>query len=320
MFSTFRLFLFGCRRRLVMRSLWFVFLVFVGAGGITAQEANTYYPLKVGNRWDYVIDSWEPPPYPGGYRDSLSVRVLGDSLLPNGKRYFVLNTRIIPGERFLRSDSTYVYYYREQDSVDVPFYKVRANPGEWWDAQVGVTSQVGVYSVDTMAIFGQPSRVITFILGGMIGFDAELSDKYGPIGYSSRGEPPGTSYTTWSLVGCILSGIQYGRLTAVAGGLAVPTKVSLFQNFPNPFNPSTTVRYVISEKGTVRLCIYDVLGRIVRQLLDGEPSPGAYEMTWDGRDEQGHQVASGVYLYQLQFHSSTNRPPLLLTGKMILLR
>jgi hypothetical protein len=321
MFSTFGLFLFGCRRRLVMRSLWFAFLVFVGAGGITAQEANMYYPLQVGNRWDYIIDSWWPPPYPGGYTDSLSVRVLGDSLLPNGKRYFVLDKLVIPGGRFVRTDSNYVYYYREGDSTDVVFYKCGASAGDKWFADIGTCPyEVTLQRVDSLTIFGQGTRVMNFRVDCLVLFEASFASGFGPVGFYSPGEPPGTSYTTWSLVGCILSGVQYGRLTAVSEGSEVPTKFSLFQNFPNPFNPSTTVRYVIPEKGTARLCIYDVLGRIVRELVDGETYPGAYETTWDGRDKQGHQVASGVYFFQLQVHSIGKPTPLVQTGKMVLMR
>jgi hypothetical protein len=279
-----------------MRSLSLVFLALLGAGEIAAQETSSYYT------------------------DSLSIRVIGDSLLPNGKRYFVLNKPAVPRGRFVRTDSSYIYYCREWDSVDVLFYNCGANLGDSWHAGIDPTATVGLERIDSLTILGQRTKVLRFTLDGLMLFEAALANGFGPVEYYSPGEPPGTEYTTWSLVGCILSGIQYGRLTAVAEGPQAPAKFELFQNFPNPFNPTTTIRYAVPEKGWVRIWVYDVLGRIVRQLLDGETYPGAYETTWDGRDEQGHQVASGVYLYQLQFHPSTNRPPLLLTGKMILLR
>jgi len=73
----------------------------------------------------------------------------------------------------------------------------------------------------------------------------------------------------------------------------------LFQNAPNPFNPSTTIRYELPAAGVVDLRIYDVAGRLVRALHHGVESAGPQEKTWLGRDERGQPVASGVYFYRL---------------------
>jgi hypothetical protein len=312
-------FLFECGRRLVMRSLWFVFLAFLGAGGITAQETNTYYPLKVGNRWDYHYSSFDWWTLKG-YSYSFSVQVLRDSLFPNGKRYSVLSQWDISDGRFLRADSAHIYYYREYDSADVPFYNLEASPEEEWSAGFLSAGTVALDRVDTVTLFGRTTRVLTFRLDGLMRQYTSFSDKFGPVGYQSPGEPPGTEDIQIELLGCIVSDTLYGRLTEVGRDGTTPTNLKLFQNYPNPFNPATTVRYIVPEKGWVHLHVCDILGRKIRQLCDEQAYAGAYEIVWDGRDEQGHQVASGVYLYQLQFHSSTNRPPVLLTGKMILLR
>ena len=76
----------------------------------------------------------------------------------------------------------------------------------------------------------------------------------------------------------------------------------LFQNQPNPFNPSTTIRYSLSAaEGSVhaKLVIYDARGHAVRTLVDEVQAAGPQQVMWDGRDDQGRQVGSGVYLYQL---------------------
>lgn len=70
---------------------------------------------------------------------------------------------------------------------------------------------------------------------------------------------------------------------------------------PNPFNPRTTIQYGVAARGPARLALYDVRGRRVRLLLDlPDLAPGVYRAVWDGRDDQGREVASGVYLSQLR--------------------
>jgi hypothetical protein len=82
----------------------------------------------------------------------------------------------------------------------------------------------------------------------------------------------------------------------------LPRFFSLSQNYPNPFNPMTTIRYTIpevKEKVPVQLTIHDLRGRLVRRLFRGEQSSGYYQLTWDGRDEAGQAVGSGIYLYTI---------------------
>ncbi len=71
-------------------------------------------------------------------------------------------------------------------------------------------------------------------------------------------------------------------------------------NYPNPFNPSTTIRYSLPEAATVRLTIYSVLGQQVRELVDAVQGAGVYQVAWDGRDRAGQSLAPGVYLYRLE--------------------
>ena len=80
----------------------------------------------------------------------------------------------------------------------------------------------------------------------------------------------------------------------------VPAAFALHPNYPNPFNPATTIRYALSKTADVRLTIYNVLGQQVAQLIDlKNQTAGTYSVIWDGRDESGHRVASGVYIYSL---------------------
>ncbi len=83
--------------------------------------------------------------------------------------------------------------------------------------------------------------------------------------------------------------------TGVATPAAQPLTFALSQNFPNPFNPSTLIRYELPGSGTVRLTVYDILGREVATLVDGTQQQGAHEARFDGGG-----LSSGVYLYRLQ--------------------
>ncbi len=79
----------------------------------------------------------------------------------------------------------------------------------------------------------------------------------------------------------------------------IPETYALSQNFPNPFNPETVIKYDLPENTSVQLIIYDLLGREVRRLVDGDMTAGYQNVTWDGRDNAGRQVSSGLYIYKI---------------------
>ncbi len=89
------------------------------------------------------------------------------------------------------------------------------------------------------------------------------------------------------------------------GGQLPRTGLLLEQNHPNPFNPSTTIRYALPEAGRARLGIYDVAGRELAVLLDGTLAAGAGEIRWDGTDARGLAVGAGVYFARLETDGGT---------------
>jgi len=97
-------------------------------------------------------------------------------------------------------------------------------------------------------------------------------------------------------------------------GAETPSAYNLAQNFPNPFNPSTTIRYDMKEKGLVRIKIYNVAGALVRTLVDDMKDTGAYSILWDGRNNAGTAVASGIYFYKMETKDFSQ------TKKMVMLR
>ena len=78
-----------------------------------------------------------------------------------------------------------------------------------------------------------------------------------------------------------------------------PNRIDLAQNYPNPFNPSTSIAFSLTEKAQVSLDVFNILGQQVKELVNREYSAGRYTVSWDGRNEKGAAVSSGVYLYRL---------------------
>ncbi len=95
---------------------------------------------------------------------------------------------------------------------------------------------------------------------------------------------------------------------------AVPQDFALEQNYPNPFNPETQISFRLNKSGHVKLAVYNMLGQKVKTLLDKEKQAGRYRVTWDGTDENGEKLSSGIYYYRLEMGESHA------TRKMLLLK
>ena len=94
----------------------------------------------------------------------------------------------------------------------------------------------------------------------------------------------------------------------------IPDKYSLSQNYPNPFNPITNLDYELPKRSKVQILIYNVLGQQVKILLDEEQNYGSHSIFWDGLDQLGNEVSTGVYFARMITSSFTQ------TKKMLLLK
>ena len=107
-----------------------------------------------------------------------------------------------------------------------------------------------------------------------------------------------------------ISGVEEKDFTII-----MPDDYKLEQNYPNPFNPSTIIKFALPVQKRISLKVYDLLGKEVRTLIDNQLyQPGTSEVTWDGRDDGGRQVASGTYFYTLIYGNFQK------TNKMMLLK
>ena len=95
--------------------------------------------------------------------------------------------------------------------------------------------------------------------------------------------------------------LNEGRIPVqIVEEVEIPKAYRLSQNYPNPFNPETTIHYDLAKTGAVRLSIYALTGQLIRILVDKESSAGRYSVTWDGTDDTGRGVASGLYLCRME--------------------
>jgi len=87
---------------------------------------------------------------------------------------------------------------------------------------------------------------------------------------------------------------------STGGEPTIPQTFVLQQNFPNPFNPQTSIRYQLAQNADVSLKVYNIMGQEVRTLVNDTQAAGSYQVKWDGKNDVGHQVASGIYIFRLK--------------------
>jgi hypothetical protein len=128
-----------------------------------------------------------------------------------------------------------------------------------------------------------------------------------------------TSYKLCSSIGQSITGVHQGATKIVYAGFwnpwvveacpveweeedlsLRPTEFDLRQNYPNPFNPATTIQYALPRASEVSVAIYNVLGQRVRSLVNEHQDPGYKTVWWDGKDDGGNEVSSGVYFYRIE--------------------
>lgn len=209
----------------------------------------------------------------------------------------------------------------------------------WYDAAnnryiVQWNDAYNQYNIDLMA--GASLEKFQIILYPQTGRDGDIVLQYHTV------DNPGTT-TNYCTVGIEnhtqLVGLQYTHgnvypptAAPLAAGLAIKfttlrpdnfvgnddqvlnVPFQLAQNYPNPFNPTTTIAFSCKDSGSARLAIFNLKGQLVRTLLNAEIQGGNHNLVWDGTDDNGLGVSSGLYFYRLDFNGSTQ------TRKMLLLK
>ena len=183
-----------------------------------------------------------------------------------------------------------------------------------WDAQNGhVSDMVGM---DGTVYF--ENRYHTHICYTDISDDDADNNGYPDHEFTpeiSYYETPGISYPGSSHDRCMALDTPFEPDGVLGSDIeAVPASFALYDNYPNPFNPTTTIDYDLSKGGPVDLAIYDVLGHRVRTLVHGHQDPGFRSVSWDATNDIGLSVPGGLYFYQLKTNEGTQ------TRKMLILK
>jgi N-acetylneuraminic acid mutarotase len=139
------------------------------------------------------------------------------------------------------------------------------------------------------------STISTMPSARMAACSSELDGKIYVLGGSTTGAPPQPESTVQVYTTPGVTSVQDPTLSESNSKV-----FTLHQNYPNPFNPETTIQYQVAKSAEVKLAILNLLGQHITTLVDEAQSVGVYSVQWDGKDDTGKAVASGVYLYRLQ--------------------
>lgn len=153
------------------------------------------------------------------------------------------------------------------------------------------TSPDGIHwekSRDNPVIDTAPTWGYSYLTTAVLKFDRFYHLWYTSFTFANGGQSAKIGYAT--------SPVQNGS----ASQSEIPEHYFLLQNYPNPFNNATTLYYELPERAAVQLVIYDTLGRLVKTLIRGVEEGGYKSVSWDGTDELGRPVNSGIYLYRIQ--------------------
>ena len=275
----------------------------------TLTEALKYYPLQNGNYWEYANYSYQIIPYEV---DSSfhSLEVTGDTLLSNNRSYKILTKKNIPFDGYIsktyeRIDSTTACVYRYTDDplfTDNEYLvdSLLADSGDYFGGSyTGFTSNQGIFL--TLCLDKYEDSVLNYPTevreledeSGIPATNLLFAKGLGFINASSCEFSCGATVLRYASI----DSIEYGsQITAVDNeSPGEPESYILYQNFPNPFNPATSIDYVLPHPGYVTIKVYDVLGNEIKTLINGEKNSGRYQVSFDGTN-----LASGIYFYVLR--------------------
>jgi hypothetical protein len=151
-------------------------------------------------------------------------------------------------------------------------------------------------------------------------YGADLAKGFG-LTWMGSGEAIGSIY----LIGSVIDNILYGDTTSITTVSDLPNNIplqfELYANYPNPFNPATNIKFALPYEASINIKIYNTLGKEIKELLNEARLSGEYEINWDGTDNFGNKVSSGVYFITMDANSfSKNYMPFRKTIKSILLK
>jgi hypothetical protein len=257
--------------------------------------------MHAGDMWQYVDL---------GFQDTFVSKVLGDTVLPNGKHYVQFSHAVFPSS-FLREAGSKLYAWDQYDSTEYLLFDFALAPNDTVSRRTQFGAQFAIVVIDTGREVSTQRRWWIFadvrVIDSTYSYEFSrwmLSDS---IGVTNMTQEPGN---VWLLQGAVINGVQIGVIASVSSTTPPrPATAVLYQNYPNPFNPSTTIGYALPRRSNVTLAVFNLLGQEVATLVNGEVEAGYHEVNFTAAP-----LASGLYVYRLQAAGT------LQTRKLLLLR
>jgi len=264
--------------------------------------ALSFYPLRTGNIWEYVQILYDDPyymPISSYYRYT----VVGDTIFPNNKLYKVIRRKYLPTSQynnliFQRIDTTTCNVYEYDNHYAYDEYLLDSLKMQVWDT---IYASRGIYANSTRYICREikPDTVLGIITQtkfiediDFVGFHwYELTQNMGLTYYYSY-EIGGVEIR---LLYAKINGIEFGTPVSIDQKEIIPHQFKLYQNYSNPFNPTTTILFELPYPSKIELSLFNIKGQLIRTLLNGKYSAGVNEYKFDARG-----ISAGIYIYTLK--------------------
>ena len=299
-----------------MRTKAFLIFIFLC---INISFGQDYYPLQIGNRWFYEhLDEF--------YFKECDIVEIVDTTRINGKLYYCFQSKNagvdILAYGYARKDSlNQVWGVKETNDgkyTEYIFRKLDVPVGtSWYNYHHGLTYRTTLIdtsiTITTSAGFFDHCYYYTDLIEDLF---TDLNYYYAPDVGLVRSLTEGLET---ELKGARVNEVLYGdttitRIESVCEKL-IPETFKLHQNFPNPFNLSTYISYSLDTitPQKIKLTIYEITGRKIRILVDEEQGTGYYKVVWDGTNDNGNEVSSGIYFYELISNGQRKTRKLIIT-------
>lgn len=267
-----------------------LFLLVTGSFAYTQTDWQEFFPLHIGDYWVYE----ERAPWPFIYTE----RVVGQETMENDRIYanIQFNYWDYEGTFYRRVDSLgNVYNYDQFYKSEFLLYQLDVCVGDTWPDRI-----MGYWEVIEKNYFFVDNDTLIYLF--IESFENIAGGSYGileKLGVTYQGFEGGHR----SLLGALINGqLAYGDTTTTKIEQQDEIKsydTTLAQNYPNPFNKTTQIEYYLKNGGDVKLEIYNVRGEMIKRLIDSAQMAGKYAVLWDGTDDVGNDVPSGMYFYRL---------------------
>ena len=257
-------------------------------------ERLSYFPLHIGDEWEYLVTSGDTSGNMNTYSEFLTV--LDETQQDNGKSYWeILNTRTETSEYF-RIDTTFLRVYEYDLIAGGEYLRYNLNRTRY-------PYQCLETALDTFRLLDNDSVGIgqTGKTGSALDYYGETADELwvrlsSYVGRSFQRKNQGSNESRLLLYARV-DDSEFGEFVDTEPSIHAnrPGTFVLLNNFPNPFNPSTSIRIGLPITADVTLDIYDIAGRLVYTHSEMSQPAGWMNTVWDGRDRHGKQVGTGVY-------------------------